>query len=56
MQWATSFPHYQKDGKPDYPHAVGSHANLCKSLGCSDKALDCWGQAWLKHVQERAGS
>lgn len=57
VKWATNnYAHYQKDdGSPDYAHAVGSHANLCKRLGCSDRNIECWGQAWLRHVQERAG-
>jgi len=53
IKWAVTFPHYQKDGKPDLPHAAGSHAKLCKQLNCSDKALDCWGKAWHDHVTSK---
>lgn len=55
IKWAVGFAHYQKpDGSGDYPHAAGSHAKLCKQLGCTDKALDCWGAAWHAHVTSKA--
>lgn len=52
--WAAKNPHYQKpDGSPDYLHITGSIANLCKRLGCSDRDVSCWGEAWVKHVQAK---
>lgn len=51
VKWACdNFAHYQKDGKPNYPHAVRSIKNVCEQLGCSDRDVDCWGAAWMRHV------
>lgn len=50
VKWAAQFPHYQKDGKPDYAHAVGGLKKVCTELGCSDRDVNCWGATWMQHV------
>ena len=51
VKWATdNFSYYQKGGKPDLPHAVGSITKLCKEIGYNEKEFDCWGGAWMRHV------
>jgi len=54
VQWACRFEHYRKDGKPDIPHAVGSLNNIIQAVGCKEKEVDCWANAWIKHVQAKA--
>jgi len=56
VQWACRFPHYRKDDKPDIPHAVGSLKKLCADLGCSDREVDCWADAWMDHVASKAAA
>lgn len=56
VQWACRFPHYRKDDKPDIPHAVGSLKKLCAELGCSDREVDCWADAWMDHVAAKAAA
>lgn len=61
VQWACRFPHYRqlaKDGSshPDIPHAVGSLKKLCAELGCSDREVDCWADAWMDHVAVNSAS
>lgn len=54
VQWACRFEHYRQNGKPDIPHAVGSIANIIKEIGCKEKEVDRWANAWIKHVQAKA--
>ena len=56
VQWACRFPYYRKDDKPDIPHAVGSLKKLCAELGCSDREVDCWADAWMDHVAAKAAA
>lgn len=53
VQWACRFEYYRKDGKPDIPHAVGSLNNVIATVGCKEKEVDCWANAWIKHVGKR---
>lgn len=50
IQWACRTPHYQKAGRADVTHAVGSLTNLIRELGCHEKDTACWSQAWRDHV------
>jgi hypothetical protein len=56
VQWACRFPYNRKDDKPDIPHAVGSLKKLCAELGCSDREVDCWADAWMDHVAAKAAA
>ena len=50
VKWAIRFEYYQKDGKPDPAHAVGSINKICKELNCNDREVECWGNAFYRHV------
>lgn len=56
VRWACRFDYYRKDGKPDVPHAVGSLKKLCAELGCSDREVDCWADAWMDYVATKAAA
>ena len=59
--WACRFEYYQKRDKngvsqPDHAHAVGAIQKICKDLGCSERDVDTWADAFMDHVATKAAA